>query len=365
MKKNIIIFAFGIISVSFVTGCQGINISMHSDNPGIYVHSPKVSDHEAVAEEDDREDTKDTEDKEEPSGEEITEPVSYQDLMGANSLDSIFSRHGSISVTATVAEDENAGPKSVAYGCNGFRAYIGPDFTYYSIDYRGFGLGYDFRDVLYKEASEGAWRSRNENGEEVTYMDYYAVSDEEKSEYLPDRNEYSVLTDYSEMGEKIVSEYDNEDGTLTVVTEAGTGIYLDEGSMPEGWKDRTMETRYTVDAETFEVTGITVTVLCDGEKEDYMDQKVSYDEEEPEDSISLRAFNTEMRTKEPETPGILAVIYDPGTQEEQIFTKTVDTSVKLSVYVREGYSITEAPQGTILPGDGAQNADIILYAVRD
>ena len=294
--------------------------------------------------------------------------VTFKDIVEANSADAAFSRHKNYFSETFIAQD-GLDQNIKAYGMYGFTCYAEPGLKFYDRDY------YDettsdnhFRDNALLEET-GSFYSWDENGKKIYSKAWYAMSDEERAEKIivlgnnPDRD---IIENDEECGEHTVSSKDNGDGTLTVMTNAPIDRNgVDFSEVPDEWRGKDAEYHYIVDRNTLEIKEIDVYILTDDGPADYLTQIVTYDVEKPKGIAEMQEHADYMDSGNYENPRKITVIYDPGSEKEEIFETTADKSFKVTVWVRDGYGKygdSEGKSQDIIPDD---NGNVVIYSLPE
>ncbi len=304
---------------------------------------------------------KQTEDVAQLVGEIVAPDFTYEDLLQANSWEAVSSRHKSWRMELYTADEMAAR----AFGSRSIITYCDPDFTYIESDQSNLGKDTDYTKELYTKAGNYFWYGKGSDGEETTYYCWYAMGEDEKKNYIYDNDNFHLVADGSEWGETLVSARDNGDGTVTAVTCMPAENDAFDSGIPEEWKGGTEVFQYLLDAETLEVREMGNSIVSDRGEFVYFKQPVFFDEPVPESSADLRAFAEKVEAPEPETPKTITVIYDPGTPEEETFSKTVDASCPVWLNIRSGYELYDDPEGKTPWTESDGMSDVLYYAIKN
>jgi len=251
---------------------------------------------------------------------ETSMPFSIEAMLAANSKEMVLSRHESISCTLE-------------------RPFAG-DFSFYCD--REIYLEADPEKTFMVESGE-SWYDLNPGGEKKKPATiFFAMPDAERDALIA-ATPIPTLDVYTTMEEEVQSVTENEDGTLTVVTrlsadQLAARIERNEESFPDEFLGNPAETVYTLDAGTLEVLSIIDSVLVGGEKIIYSNETAVYDASRPECYDRICALRNEFGAAEEGHMRTVTVIYDAGTEAEEIYTFNVNESVLVSPHLKDGYS---------------------------
>lgn len=265
---------------------------------------------------------------------------SIEAMLAANSKETVLSRHESISCTIK-------------------RPFAG-DFSFYCD--REVFLEAETDQTILIGGGE-VWYDLNPDGEEKKpAIIFYAIPDAERDALIT-AIPLPTLDDYSTPEEELQSVTDNRDGTLTVVTrlsadQLAARIERNRERFPEEYLGNPAETVYTLDAETLEVLALVDSVVVGDEKIVYSDETVEYDVSRPEGFDRILALRDEFGAVEEGHMRTLTVIYDAGTEAEEVYTLQINDSVLASPYLKDGY--TEERRESV---DGNGLGDLTIWAV--
>jgi|GEM_PF-1908913 len=196
------------------------------------------------------------------------------------------------------------------------------------------------------------------NGEEDFSVDWYAMPEDKISDYNTPPAQSEPLDVFSPF-EEIVSAEDMGDGTVVVSTEGGV---WGDTEAPAGDSDRTLG-RYVVDKDTLRVISGETTVCCaDGTQEPTLSFWASYEQQIPDNMRYLQQRSSALGSVQPR---LMKVVYDAGSEDEQVYELTADVGTTVYSYILDGYCSRGDPKGaTPYYGDDAEG-DVTMYAVRE
>ena len=283
----------------------------------------------------------------------------YKAFAKANSREAVFSRHKSFMVVTIVPKDSPDGLK--AYGSSINTLYSEPDYAYSSYEFEGMEDSRLFEEDLLT-SSDAYWHVINKDKSEQMFVEWPVMSDAEKKNNLAD---FGTFLDGESFGEKMTGAKNNGDGTLIIITTAPAEKTVDVRALPEAWKGAVMEYSYVADAKTLELLSLSSRILTEKGSIDYISETISYDVEASKESVSLRDTVKKLEAAEPKNPRTITVIYDPGTDKSETFTKTADSSVLVSPVYRDGYKPYKDPAGKIPFTSSDGKSDVTIYLIKN
>lgn len=295
--------------------------------------------------------------------------VTCEELGEANSYKSTFSRHKNCISEKAVAEDESD-TAARAHGLFSTKMYHSPDVFYSDqVFYYEDIPDHRYREEGLRDKTEEYYLSTGDDGEEVLGKAWYVMSDEEKAERRLENygspESFNIISIDKDGNEKVVSTEDNGDGTLTVTTNMPADVCGDCVEVPEEWKDATVEYQYRVNKDNLELYELDAYILSGSERIDFLNEKVTYDVDEPEGYKAFRDYLDQYeKDKSPETRS-LKVIYDPGTDKEETFETTESLSCLIYPRFREGYSRYGDPEGKTPFQSSDGKSDVTIYCIKD
>jgi glutaredoxin len=295
--------------------------------------------------------------------------VTYEELGEANSFEATFSRHKSCFLEKSVAEDESDTAVR-AHGLFSTKMYQTPDVFYSDqVFYNEDIPDHRYREEGLRDKTEEYYLSTGDDGEKVLGKAWYVMSDEEKAERrlvnYGSPESFNIILIDTDGNEKVVSTEDNGDGTLTVTTNMPADVCGDCVEVPEEWKDATVEYQYRVNKDNLELYELDAYILSGSERIDFLNEKVTYDVDEPEGYKAFRDYLDQYeKDKSPETRSI-KVIYDPGTDMEETYEMTESLSCSIYPRYREGYSRYSDPEGKTPFQTSDGKRDVTVYCIKD
>ena len=266
----------------------------------------------------------------------------YQNMVKANSHDGVFSRHTNFFQTV----EFKRGAEIAQVGTEGSRMeFYAERDCFYTGSAVSAADNASFEDSLYTKA--GMYSHERKDGSNQWYADWYIMTESEKSDYLIDTEQISVLVDGRAQGEKIISVTDNGNGTVTVTTAMPiqNAPQLENG-VPAAWKGATLEFVSLLDATTLELKEGISTVLTNGERIPFDRQVFSYDAQKTERCASLLAFADKVEKKDFTPTRTITAYYNYGTAKEEKFEYALDDSFSVMGCGRDGYLSYEDLEGT-------------------
>jgi glutaredoxin len=226
-----------------------------------------------------------------------------------------------------------------------------------------------YREEGLRDKTEEYYLSTGDDGEKVLGKAWYVMSDEEKAERRLENygspESFNIISIDKDGNEKVVSTEDNGDGTLTVTTNMPADVCGDCVEVPEEWKDATVEYQYRVNKDNLELYELDAYILSGSERIDFLNEKVTYDVDEPEGYKAFRDYLDQYeKDKSPETRSI-KVIYDPGTDMEETYEMTESLSCSIYPRYREGYSRYSDPEGKTPFQTSDGKRDVTVYCIKD
>ena len=279
--------------------------------------------------------------------------ITIDDLIAANTREALLGKYDVVRVKRTIDGEEEAD-------------------RYYTKD--------DYYDDIAKMETEDPgiyfMKYLNQHGESYRYYydadgtvqlayEWYAMSeDEAKTEKWDASSADIIISKEATKQEKIMSVADNEDGTLTIMTELGLdGLQMAMGEVDEDWEK--LQIVYVLDAETLEIRSMDETIcLTDGSEGMTFHLEMETNVKEPEAMGQMIDEDPKQQKDTTENPRSITVIYDPGTEEEYEISLTIDCAYKAMPYVRAGYEMYLDPDGKepYTGGDGL--SDLTMYGLK-
>ena len=276
--------------------------------------------------------------------------ITMEAIIQANSSDILLSRYSSL-----LNHMESDYPGLIDL-------YVASDFCYEKNS-----------EYLQLADTEDYWNYMDVDGEMVLVYDWFAMSDEEKSEYRITTASYKepVVNGSSSLKETIESIVDNGDGTLTVATilkaEDSAELFREDGNeYPEAFYTSDQRLIYILDQETLEIHSCEQMVLAPDGDIPYVSYTITYNADQPEEMKTMIALVDEFKNGEKTSPRTITVVYDVGTEQEQTYSMTVDSKFKIIPYSRDGYDYAYTDPEKKEPytgGDGIN--DITVYAFSE
>ena len=288
----------------------------------------------------------------------------YRDMVSVNSHDEIFTRHKNFFqsvVFGRAAEIAQVGEEN-----SRIEYYVDGDCYYGGNDILSTDASIPFSDYIY--TLNGSYAHERNGDTEKWYMEWYLMSDAERSAYIPDLKYVSIMGDGRALGETIVSAKDNGNGTITVVSSMPVEtVPLLAHGIPDGWSGATMEFASLLDATTLEVKEIVTTLVNKGERVLFHTQKFSYDVQKTERCTALQAFAAKVEKKEFTPTKTLTAFYNYGTAQQEKFEYSRDASFAVSVIARDGYLPYKDAAGTEPFTDRIDSTenDVTVYLIKE
>ena len=264
-------------------------------------------------------------------------------LVSANSKDAVFDKHHSIRRLVVNGNDQEITYATAAYYFNESQG-------------------------LFVNATDN-WHYQDKDGKELVYYDWYAMSEEEGNrwkEHLEDLN--PVLDSEDTLQEEIRSITTDGNGFRRIETlmnaETFKSVYEAEGyTLPESLEGCYAVMEYVVPEDNLEIRSI-VEKLYSKEEQLLMqvESTIEYDVEEPE-IVGLILKEAEMlHSGNFENGRNLTVVYQPQTEQEEIYTILMPKGSTAMIYTRNGYNLFLDPEKTVPFIDGTGSEDLVIYA---
>ncbi len=290
--------------------------------------------------------------------------LTYDDLIKANSRESILSRHNSCSWLSVPVQGKHFSQNLDAYGFSKLAFYSQKDCVYMNLEYKGIKESELLSEEAVYTSTDEVWRLCKTDGSERYISAWFAMSESEIKDNAYPLESLVAITDGKAYGEKLLRVKDNKDGTLTFVTESPLESASDVQNVPESWKNASMEYRYTVNAENLELIKLSTYVCTKKEKIPYILETVSYDTLPPVECNEIRTNISALRSKKSEKTDksrTITAVYDPGTAGEQRYSVTADISYGIKPIIRQGYKLFIDPECTV-PYKGTNGlVDVTIY----
>ena len=262
--------------------------------------------------------------------------LTIEDMINANSAESLFSNHKNVLIHFDGGYD--------IYVKNIYRSY-----EYYWQEY-------DDREFLVD--SENNWMRFKDNGDFC--YDFYAVPEEELPYYKWYTSDFiKPLLVQSTSAETITDLSLDSEGKIHVRTildaETATEQLISDG-LPEELQGYEIESFYVLDAETLELLEAESYILTEGEKTLDVKQSYEYDVDYPDlmkEEIAMAEEYAASLKKEPEHPKVVTIVYDAGTEKETSYSITIEQGRKIRYFLLDGY-VENKDKATEITKDGVQ-----------
>lgn len=275
-------------------------------------------------------------------------------MYAVNSRDAVFKRHKNFLVQTDATE------AGLELGMFKNSLYSEVDCFYTEDDYSTGSELYVF-DTFYSTST--IWYREWTNAGSEIYVNFYAMTEDEKNSILPGTDLVNVVTDGSSLGEKLLSVVDNRKGTVTVTTGMPIEKSPDFSSgVPEKWKGATMEYASILDAQSLELIRSVISVVNKGKRIQLYSQTISFDVEPPDGYASLKEFAAKVENKSFNPTKKLTAIYNPGTEQEEFVCES-DTSFTVRLVYRDGYTLYNDPEGKD-PVKNLSGNDVTVYLIK-
>ncbi len=263
--------------------------------------------------------------------------ITMEQIVAANDVDTLLSHYDSF-LTRAVISAEYDEPFS-------WETYVEKDFVYvpyqteladlypgelvaYLSD-RNLGAGYFIADGNGGFVFSAAFPAMPAGNFTQSVPEDYSIID-------PDLTRLETITDISE-----------QDGITTVSTElSGSTV------------------QYTLDSDTLEIISTEETSMV-GDERTVIVLNISHSAERPELAVRMLSDMREC-AETPEVPATLTVIYDPGADNQESYSRAVDQKFQISPIVKEGYELCYDADGEepfLDYGVSLADGDVILYAI--
>ena len=278
-----------------------------------------------------------------------TSNITMAAIIEANKSQNILSKHGSIFV-----EDSTADNEEVYY-------------TYVSADYMYQKSGES--NIVVSE--EENWECDEDNGERTFYYYWFAMDENEEKEMRSVPSDYEYIEEVYTGREKIENIQENSDGTLTITTLLGTDDVKEfydsyQIEYPQGLDTLEQRSEYVVDGNTLEISSVYMTVFYDGSEASNATRKITYDAEQPDELNTLTELIYEYKNDKTTNERTAKVIYDYGTDREQSYEFKANQKYRVIVNTRDGYDyLYTDPEKTQEYDGGDGVSDITIYAFTE
>lgn len=307
----------------------------------------------------------------------VAEDITYEMLVEANSQERILEDHTSILMIVNVVQEDNASTAARIRGANRLEIYYEyGGSAYCKADFTGFGYGFDSTEGVNIANTCSYYGNKVKKGVmtmevELSFRDWRGGMGQGKRFYS-----CGLITDHSLQGERIVSVTDNDDGTLTIITNAVMDDiyrYLEDGipirepdeinpydELPDKWRGAIYECEYIVEKETLLLKTLVAKVRTDDGVTELWKEFVIKDGMQPIAYRDLCRFCTVMEHEMSDVEVSMSqieltssyhcyrVVYD-GTDESMAIVRSVLSVYKydLRIVGLEGYDCYEDPAGKV------------------
>ena len=270
--------------------------------------------------------------------------ITIEQLVQANSFDTVFSRHNSVAVYYVDTNSEES------------YQYHTRDMVYYS--------QYSYLNIQDRE-----WYVFDTPEGTAVYFMWYIMSDEEKAQEANARTDLSpILSEELTLEMEVVKEVvDNGGGTLTITTEASEEdtlkmLELTGDILPAGLNDAVFQCVYTVDAETLEIRMQREHYAANGKTYLTSMQTYEYDAWIPDDVAAYVKKIDAFCNERSENQSVVTVVYDAGTKAEESFSCRIGDGIGCYFHLRDGYDELYNDRTLNSPYTGDPNGDVTIYA---
>ena len=286
----------------------------------------------------------------------------FEKLYQVNSRDAVFARHNNFQLKTTVTD---VGKNLGMYNNT---VYSEKDCFYTEDDYSS-GTVSLFYDTFYS-GSTLYYRKRLDAASEM-YVNCYAMTEAEKKEALPSMGDAVFVNDGRSYGEKLISVVSNGDETVTVLT----GLPIEnapdfDSGVPGKWKGATLEYVSVLNAQSLELIRSSTSVVTATERVLLYSQAISFDVEQSERFLSLKAFAEKIDKKDFTPTNKVTAYYNYGTAQQETYEFQRVSSFKIWLFSRDGYDAFKDAAGTELIENAdyddynTDDAEISLYLVK-
>lgn len=277
--------------------------------------------------------------------------VSFEDLLKANSHDTVFARHSSFTNTQ-ITHGETAAKYTGSWQ---FTQYCVPDKIYES------AVMYDSNALDHKLDKRGYYTETNEFYKEygnnpVIFFKWYAMTEAEELKLR--EGAWSLPSTSAPL-----NTYDgNDEHTMHVSRTNNELIITTQMTMPFNavFNSSLVETVYRVDAKSLELRRADAYFISGNDRQHFLTQDVEYDKYMPFMMDDVLSFADKYMSGVFENPYTVSIVYN----DEESYSVTCDKSEPYEVSYRMGYRLYYDKEGKELVDYIPSGKDITVYALK-
>jgi hypothetical protein len=217
------------------------------------------------------------------------------------------------------------------------------------------------------------WMVFDEEGGNYLVYRWYAMSNEDKKDYLVTIADYeSIIIDpESATFETITGVEDNKDGTYTVTTKISAennGEILKQFpyELPEECYSSESKIIYIIDKDTLEISSCKEYIMLKDRDLLLLSCEYSYNNKQPDILSTATAMFDDFKNGNINDPQTYKVFYDYGSDAEESYEITIDSRFKIYLVLKDGYDYVYLDPEKTTPYDGNIIIDEnILYAFKE